>query len=32
MVKIEDGAFKYFPRPKFKSGKASSSIKDVSGK
>lgn len=32
MVKIEDGAFEYFPRPKFKSGKASSSIKDVSGK
>jgi len=32
MVKIEDGEFVYFPRPKFKSDKASSSIKDASGK
>jgi ABC-type branched-subunit amino acid transport system substrate-binding protein len=32
MVKIENGEFVYFPRPKFKSQKASSSIKDVSGK
>ena len=32
MVKIEDGEFVYFPRPQFKSEKASSSIKDVSDK
>jgi ABC-type branched-subunit amino acid transport system substrate-binding protein len=32
MVKIENGEFVYFPRPKFKSDKASSSIKNVSGK
>ena len=32
MVKIENGEFVYFPRPEYKSGKASSSIKDVSGK
>ena len=32
MVKIENGEFVYFPRPEFKSEKASSSIKDVSGK
>lgn len=29
MVRIKDGEFVYFPRPKFKSGKESSSIKDV---
>ena len=32
MVKIEDGKFIYFPKPKFKSNKASSSIKGTSGK
>ncbi len=32
MVKIEEGEFVYFPRPKFKSEKASSSVKDVSDK
>jgi ABC-type branched-subunit amino acid transport system substrate-binding protein len=32
MVKIEDGEFVYFPRPKFKSGKTSSSIKEISDK
>jgi branched-chain amino acid transport system substrate-binding protein len=32
MVKIEDGEFVYFPRPKFKSDKASSSVKGASEK
>lgn len=32
MVKIEDGEFVYFPRPEFKSEKASSSTKDISDK
>ena len=32
MVKIENGEFVYFPRPKFKSDKTSSSIKGSSGK
>lgn len=32
MVKIENGEFIYFPRPKFKSEKARSSIKGVPGK
>jgi ABC-type branched-subunit amino acid transport system substrate-binding protein len=32
MVKIDNGEFVYFPRPKFKSEKANSSIKDTSGK
>ncbi len=32
MVKIEDGKFVYFPRPEFKSDKASSSTKEISDK
>jgi hypothetical protein len=32
MVKIEDGEFVYFPRPEFKSDKASSSTKEISDK
>jgi len=32
MVKIEDGKFKYFPRPKFKSEKAQSDAGSISGK
>ncbi len=32
MVKIEDGEFVYFPRPEFKSEKASSSTKEISDK
>jgi ABC-type branched-subunit amino acid transport system substrate-binding protein len=32
MVKIEDGKFVYFPRPEFKSEKASSSTKEISDK
>jgi ABC-type branched-subunit amino acid transport system substrate-binding protein len=32
MVKIENGEFKYFPRPKFKSGKVQGEVRGVNGK